>query len=74
MNLLSSWFWVLAHQWFCGAPVVLARIPAYVVPLTDLPSTSCKKNQDKGKVKKSFKCLVTDRILLEDPESMLKKS
>uniref|UniRef100_A0A0A9CU93 Uncharacterized protein n=1 Tax=Arundo donax TaxID=35708 RepID=A0A0A9CU93_ARUDO len=32
------------NQWFCGAPVVLARIPAYVVPLTDLPSTSCRNN------------------------------
>lgn len=31
----------LSNQWFCGAPVVLALSPAYVVPLTDLPTTSC---------------------------------
>jgi len=31
------------NQWFCGAPVVRARSPAYVVPLTVWPSTSCRK-------------------------------
>lgn len=29
------------YQWFCGAPVVLARKPAYVVPFTVFPITSC---------------------------------
>lgn len=27
------------NQWFCGAPVVRARIPAYVVPFTVFAST-----------------------------------
>lgn len=30
------------HQWFCGAPVVLALNPAYVVPFTVFPITSCE--------------------------------
>mmetsp|Transcript_12241 Transcript_12241/g.24425 ORF Transcript_12241/g.24425 Transcript_12241/m.24425 type:complete len:221 (-) Transcript_12241:24-686(-) len=29
------------NQWFCGAPVVRARIPAYVVPLTVLARMRC---------------------------------
>lgn len=30
------------NQWFCGAPVVRALMPAYVVPLTVCASTSCR--------------------------------
>ena len=30
------------NQWFCGAPVVLALIPAYVVPFTVFAST-CRR-------------------------------
>ncbi len=39
------------NQWFCGAPVVRARRPAYVVPLTVLPST-CARRQGMGRVQR----------------------
>ena len=58
------------NQWFCGAPVVRARMPAYVVPFTVFASTCrnaspakirrCRqKSEDRASAAKIRGCLST---------------